>query len=213
MGCRNALQRGRERPVPLVPSSMFPNAPAPAPRPRPRGEAELTAPPVLSPPPGAFGVLRDSGLRVPEIHKEGKVGEGRGGGGGEGYFGGLGDTHKPPSRPAEHRQTRCMSRVVVYKSTRTPARLGGGRARLRKGGKGTGGRGKNGGEKKKIYIPPRSWAKSQGFSPLFPESPGGAEPSPRRCQGVKFRAAPPGSFENKLRMKEAPGAPPWLSRS
>lgn len=51
------------------------------------------------------------------------------------------------------------------------------------------------------------------FPRFSPESSGGAEPAPRRCQGVKFRAAPPGTFENKLRIKEAPGGPRWFSRS
>lgn len=42
------------------------------------------------------------------------------------------------------------------------------------------------------------------FHRFSPESSGGAEPSRCRCQGVKFSATSPGTFENKLRMNEAP---------
>lgn len=57
---------------------------------------------------GAFGVLRDSGLRIPEMHRERKVGEGRGGEG-EGHFGGLGDTFSPPAPQSTDKLVSCLT--------------------------------------------------------------------------------------------------------
>lgn len=67
------------------------------------------------------------------------------------------------------------------------------------------------GKKNKIKIRLYSFYISQlgeipEIFPCFsPECTDGVEPSPCRCQGVKFSAALRGTFENKLRLKEAPG--------
>lgn len=50
------------------------------------------------------------------------------------------------------------------------------------------------------------------FPRFSPECTDGVEPSPCRCQGVKFSAALRGTFENKLRLKEAPGGSRRCSR-